>query len=99
MNSENILNYFPNKIHMELKKYINENNIIMMLEEIRIRVNKPIILKFNQEEKVINYIISPEEILDILQKICENSIYSYQSQICNRIYNSKRWTQGRNNWK
>lgn len=93
MNSESILSYFPNKIYIELKKYINENsNIIMMLEEIRIRANKPIILKFNQEEKVLNYIISSEEILDILQKICENSIYSYQNQICNRIYNSKRWT-------
>lgn len=89
MNIDNILNYFPNKIYMELKKYIKDNNIIMMLEEIRIRVNKPIILRFNLEEKVINYIISSEEILDILQKVCENSIYSYQNQICNRIYNNK----------
>lgn len=77
---------------MELKKYIKENNGFMMLEEIRVRVNKPIILKFNQDEKVINYIVSSEEILDILQRICENSIYSYQNQICNRIYYYKRRT-------
>lgn len=92
MHLDNILSYFPNKICMELKKYIKENNGFMMLEEIRVRVNKPIILKFNQDEKVINYIVSSEEILDILQRICENSIYSYQNQICNRLYYYKRRT-------
>lgn len=92
MHLDNILSYFPNKICMEFKKYIKENNGFMMLEEIRVRVNKPIILKFNQDEKVINYIVSSEEILDILQRICENSIYSYQNQICNRIYYYKRRT-------
>ena len=51
------------------------------IEEIRIRVNRPIILKFNESEKIIKYSISPEEILTTLQLICENSIYSYQNQI------------------
>ena len=53
------------------------------LEEIRIRNNLPIILNLGQEEKIIDYIVAPTEIEYILQRICENSIYSYQNQIIN----------------
>ncbi len=75
----NILKYFPDKINKILNQEINNKP----LEEIRIRVDKPIILKFNGLEKIIKYNISREEILNILQLICENSIYSYQHQIAN----------------
>lgn len=53
------------------------------LEEIRVRVNKPIILKYGQAEEILEYIVTSQMILKILQNICENSIYSYQEQICN----------------
>lgn len=77
MNS--VFKYFPE--HMQ--RMINEqmNNNYEELEEIRVRVGKPIILKFNNFEQIIRYFVSSEEILDILQAICENSIYSYQKQI------------------
>lgn len=75
----NILKYFPDKIRNVLDDKVSEN--YGMLEEIRIRVEKPIILKFNNFEDIVRYFISREEILDILQSICENSIYSYQNQI------------------
>ncbi len=74
-----ILKYFPDRINKILNQEINDKP----LEEIRIRVDKPIILKFNGLEKIIKYNISREEILNILQLICENSIYSYQHQIAN----------------
>ena len=38
--------------------------------------------EIDKSEEVINYLITMETILQILQKICENSIYSYQNQIC-----------------
>ena len=58
---------------------INENTI----EEIRIRVDRPVILKYPEgKEDVLDHIISQAEILNILQALCNNSIYSYQSQIC-----------------
>ena len=76
-----ILEYFPDNIKLELCKYINENNC-KTLEEIRIRVNRPIILKFNNYLKKADYIIKTEEILRIMEYITENSIYSYQKQIC-----------------
>lgn len=53
------------------------------LEEIRIRNNRPIFLKIGQSEQQVNYIINTNDVLEILQKICDNSIYTYQNQICN----------------
>ena len=76
-----ILDYFPNYIKLELLKYI-DSNCYKQLEEIRIRVGNPIILKWNQERKKTSYIIQTEDILNIMQFITENSIYSYQKQIC-----------------
>ena len=51
------------------------------LEEIRLRVQRPIILKFNDCDKIVKYTVTTEEILSCLQMICENSIYTYQNQI------------------
>ena len=76
-----VLEYFPNNIKEILLKEINSSNY-RSLEEIRIRVDRPIVLKFNNLVKKINYIINTEDILKILAYITENSIYSYQKQIC-----------------
>lgn len=74
----NILKFFPNAVCQLI-----QNDFIRELEEIRIRVGKPIILKYSSKEIVTNYFPSQEEILKILQLVCDNSIYSYQNQICN----------------
>ena len=58
---------------------IDENSI----EEIRIRVDRPVILKYpDGKEDMLEHIVTQFEILNILQSLCNNSIYSYQSQIC-----------------
>lgn len=77
----NILEYFPNKIVQAILNSINEKEI-ETLEEIRIRVSKPIILKLANKEILTEYIITTQDILEIVEKITENSIYSYQQQIC-----------------
>lgn len=74
-----IIEYFPDKLQNILLEKIKANED--KLEEIRIRNQRPIILKFNSEEVVVEYIVNSEEIKSILQLICENSIYSYQKQI------------------
>ena len=79
MSYNDILRYFPDNIRVVLENEINNN---LVIEEIRIRNSKPIILKLNNSEKIINYIVQTEDVLKILQSICENSIYSYQNQIC-----------------
>lgn len=52
------------------------------LQEIRIRTEKSMILKTRQADIIIDYQISTSEILQILEKLCENSIYAYKNQIC-----------------
>lgn len=75
-------NYFPNKISIKIKENLTEEKI-KQLEEIRLRNNQNIILKFNNEEKILEYKVLPNDVLETLQNICENSIYSYQKEICN----------------
>lgn len=81
MNNIDIFEYFPANIKFEFAKYITFENY-NLLEEIRIRTNRPIILKFNNEQKILDYTIRTKDILNIMQFLTENSIYSYQKQIC-----------------
>ena len=76
-----ILEYFPSRIGQVIKDNLNEVEK-NMLEEIRIRVGKPIILKLRNESKIFDYIVKTQDILQIIEKITENSMYSYQKQIC-----------------
>lgn len=75
---DEILLYFPLHIREKIRNIDFTN-----LEEIRIRNNRPIFLKIGQSEQQVNYIINTNDVLEILQKICDNSIYTYQNQICN----------------
>lgn len=74
-----ILNYLPEKIEKLVTAEVLDQ--INKLEEIRLRVGQPIILKLNDNEKVIRHIVTSEEIITCLQNVCENSIYSFQNQI------------------
>ena len=56
--------------------------IMTNLKKLELECGKPIILEFSNNEIVIPYNITSEEILRILQIICDNSIYAYQNQIC-----------------
>lgn len=76
------LNNFLKVIPRDIGILINIEKL-NQLQEIRIRVNRQAILKYDNEEEIIDYIPQEKEVLSILQMICENSIYSYQSQITN----------------
>lgn len=81
---EEIIRYFPINISNLLYKAINQNEKMKeQIQEIRIRVGRPIILKLHNLDILIEYIVSQTEILQILEKICDNSIYAYKNQICN----------------
>ena len=90
-----VLTYFPTQIQYKIQSLDNK---LDKLEEIRLRTNRNILLKIGQEEERINYIISTEEVLEILQRICDNSIYTYQSQICNGYITIKGGHRVRNYW-
>ena len=76
-----IFNFFSKNISKILKETI-ENEEVEYLEEIRIRNNQNIILNFNNKEMIIDYVVTQRDTLETLQNICENSIYSYQKEIC-----------------
>ena len=78
-----VLEYFPESIKLELNKLLLEHEELYdQIEELRIRINKPIIIKVDQNNIILKYIVSEKEILEIFEKICENSVYSYRKQIC-----------------
>lgn len=82
-NIDEILRYFPNNIYQIFFKLFNENNkIINEIQEIRMRANKPILLKLREKDLILQYNISQSEMLQILERLCENSIYAYKNQIC-----------------
>lgn len=80
MNIDYIFKCLPNNVRQILDSNLN-NTELEWLEEIRFRNNLPVILKIGQAEKVIDYKITTDDINYIFQKICENSIYTYQNQI------------------
>ena len=80
---DDLLRYFPNNLFSLLKNIISKDERIKNeLQEIRIRTKKPVILKLQNKDIVLDYIAEQSEILQILEKLCENSIYAYKKQIC-----------------
>ena len=84
LNIDEVIKYFPNQLYQLLKNVSLQNQAVeSSLQEIRIRVNRPIILKLRQADILIDYKITQTEILQTLERLCENSIYAYKNQICN----------------
>lgn len=81
MKVRKVLEYFPEEIEKAIVLDVTEN--YEKLEEIRLRALRPIILKLRDDEKIIKYTPSTEEILNTLARVCENSVYSYQNEITN----------------
>ncbi|MDU6340388.1 MAG: stage III sporulation protein AA [Clostridium sp.] len=74
---EEVIRILPEKIANETKKFISDGTI----QEIRIKVGKPIILILSNEEKVLNYVTTNDEVKGILVKISNYSLYAYEEEI------------------
>lgn len=84
INYNEILCYFPYKIASMIDRELKKEEVNAgMLEEIRLRSNRPLLLKLGEQERKIEILVTTEEILETLQHACDNSIYSFQNQICN----------------
>lgn len=80
---EELYKYFPTNIYNLLKVSTTQNpQIKNELQEIRIRCNRPIILKLRNYEALIEYEINQTEILQTVERLCNNSIYAYKNQMC-----------------
>jgi len=73
-----ILKYFP----IEIRNQIS-NSLVEDVCEIRIRINRPIILKTKEKEITVEYIVKKENIERIFESICNNSIYAFEEEISN----------------
>ncbi len=80
-----IFNFFSKNISQILKEKLGDKPIeeINSLEEIRIRSNGSIILKFIEKQEVLHKKVVYQDIIETLQIMCNNSIYSYQNEIKN----------------
>lgn len=89
MSLEQVLKYIPDKISsiiLENIKTIQKDTI----EEIRFRVNKPLVCHFYSENFKdllknsikIPYVTNKNDIEDIFRMICENSVYRHTKEVC-----------------
>jgi len=89
---EMVLEYLPTMLRDKIDHISNEGlsqnsqkkgpSPNSLVEEIRLRTNKPLMLKIGQETEITDYIVKQQEILQAFERICENSVYSYRRQIC-----------------
>lgn len=77
-----VFDFLPDKVNRIINDEYKENGN-KFLEEIRIRINKRVSLKYGQENIFINYVITKEEMESILEKIFKGSRYTYQNEIIN----------------
>ena len=78
-----LLNYFPSNVGNLIRNTISKKERILdELQEIRIRCERPIMLKLRKCVIVIEYNVNQNEILSTLERLCNNSIYAYKNQIC-----------------
>ena len=79
----NLFMYFPEEISEVLENYFKDDfeEKNKQIEEIRLRAEKPLILKFNKKEVAFKLNVTQEMLLRTLEQVCDNSIYSFQNQI------------------
>ena len=74
-----ILSFFPEKIKQKFDNI--SNGIWTSVKEIRIRVDRPIMIQCFNKEYFLDYVASVEDILRLIENFSENSIYSFQNEI------------------
>ena len=68
-----VMEYLPKSIKDEIYKFIREqNNVQESIEEIRLRTNKNITIKIEQELIELKHQITKQELTETFENICEN---------------------------
>ena len=77
VNLEDITNVMP----QDTKDLITKYKGIEKIQEIRLKVNKPMILQIGSAEVITDYFISCDDIKTILKKMSNYSIYSIEAEL------------------
>ncbi|MCB2359286.1 stage III sporulation protein AA [Clostridium estertheticum] len=75
--TKDLFEILPKTIRNILEKVDN----VQQLEEIRVKVNKPLFIHIGSKEKVWEYIATPEDLKYIMQRISNYSIYAFEDEI------------------
>jgi len=75
--TNDLFEILPKTIRSKLEQVVK----IQELEELRIKVNKPIFIHIGNKEEVWDYIATTEDIKYIMQRISNYSIYAFEDEI------------------
>lgn len=75
----NVILILPNAIQDRFKHFSDDQ--LKAIEEIRIRMNRPIEITANQKTSYLSYIVQSEDIEQILNKIGNHSIYTLEEEL------------------
>ena len=76
-NEDEVLRILPSDILNEVRVYL----LMESVQEIRIKVNKPIIIHLSTKEIILNKIATINDIKQILIRVSNYSIYAYEEEI------------------
>ncbi len=79
-----ILKYLSENLYKIIVQAIEQNSkykVEQNLREIRIRIQRPIILKLQNYDILIEYKVTERDVMQTLERLCENSVYAYKNQI------------------
>ncbi|MGL5414279.1 MAG: stage III sporulation protein AA [Clostridium sp.] len=73
---DDFLLMFPENIKYKIKEYLNDG-----IQEVRIKVNKPVIIYLRRGEVILNYTANIDDLKYILKRISSYSLYAYEEEI------------------
>lgn len=79
-----VLKFLSENLNKIIVQAIEQNpnySIEKNIREIRIRIQRPIILKIQNYDILIDYRVTDRDIMQTLERLCENSIYAYKNQV------------------
>ena len=77
MKYDEVYKILPESIGNSIKEFLLSDGI----QEIRIKIGKPIILNLSFEEKVLDYIPTKEDLRYMIAKISNYSLYAFEEEI------------------
>ncbi|NLM35716.1 MAG: stage III sporulation protein AA [Clostridiales bacterium] len=77
MDTNEILSILPQKI----QKLVMTVENLHGLQEVRMKINRPIILCVDSEEKILNYDATQEDLRTVMQRISNYSLYAFEEEI------------------
>lgn len=66
---------------MKINNLVREMLLYKPLQEIRIKINKPLIVNISDKEILIDYIVTQNDMKEILTKMSNYSLYAYEEEI------------------